>query len=73
MIFENQDGAFAVFGVAIMIAVRESGVDFSQIARPDRLTAQHAESSRAGGPAIDQNVSHVAPPKAKQNTVSDGW
>src|SRR3984893_13313238 len=73
MIFENQDGALAVFGVAIMIAIREPCVDFSQIARPDRLTAQHTESLRAGRPAIHQYESHVAPPNAKQNTVSDGW
>ena len=73
MIFENKDGALAVFGVAIMIAVGEPCVDFSQIARPDRLTAQNTESLRAGRPAIDQYESHVAPPKAKQNTVSDGW
>ena len=32
---------FAVVGVAIMIAVGEPRPDFSQIARPDWLTAQH--------------------------------
>ena len=73
MIFNSQDGAFAVFGVAFIIAVGEPRLDFSQIARPDRLTAQHAEGLRAGRPAIHQDESHVAPPTAKQNTVSDGW
>jgi hypothetical protein len=73
MIFESQDGLFAVIGVAIMIAVGEPRSDFSQIARSDRLTAQYAERLRAGRPAIHQDESHVAPPNAKQNTVSDGW
>ena len=72
MYFENQHGAFAVIGVAIMIAVGEPRSDFSQIARPDRLMAPHTERLRAGRPAIDQYESHVAPPNAKQNTVSDG-
>jgi hypothetical protein len=56
-----------------MIAVGEPRPDFSQIARPDWLTAQHTERLRAWRPAIHQYESHVAPPKAKQNTVSDGW
>jgi hypothetical protein len=67
VIFENHDGAFAVIGVAIMITVGEPGPDFSQIARPDRLTAQHAESLRAGRPAVHQYESHVASSKAKRN------
>src|SRR6202022_504259 len=72
MICQNQDRAFAVIGVAIMIAVGEPRPDLSQIVRPDRLAAQHTERLRAGCPAIHQYESHVAPPKAKQNTVSDG-
>ena len=71
MIFERQDGAFAVIGVAIMIAVGELRPDFSQIARPDWLAAQHTERLRTGRSAIHQYESHVAPPNAKQNTVSD--
>ena len=73
MIFDSQHGALAMFGVAFIITVGEPRLDFSQIARPDRLTAQHAEGLRAGRPAIHQDESHVAPPNAKQNTVSDGW
>ena len=73
MFFEHEDGTFAVFGVAIMIAIGEPRIDFSQIVRRDRLTAQHTESLRAGRPAVHQYESHVAPPNAKQNTVSDGW
>ena len=64
MIFENQDGAFAVIGVAIMIAVGEPRTDFSQIVRPDWLAAQHTERLRAGRPAIHQHESHVPPPFA---------
>ena len=71
MICQNQDRAFAVIGVAIMIAVGEPRPDLSQVARPDRLTAQHTERLRAGRPAIHQDESHVGPPHAKQNTVSD--
>jgi hypothetical protein len=59
MIFESQDGHFAVIGVAIMIAVGEPCPDFSQIGRPDWLTAEHTERLRAGRPAIDQDESHV--------------
>src|ERR1700687_5373616 len=72
MMFEIQHGASAVIGVAIMIAVGEPRPDFSQIARPDWLAAQHTGRLRAGRPAVHQDESHVAPPNAKQNTVSDG-
>jgi hypothetical protein len=57
MIFENQDGLFAVIRVAIVIAVGKPCPDFSQIARPDWLTAQHTERLRAGRPAIHQDES----------------
>ena len=60
MIFENQHSLFAVIGVAIMIAVGELCPDFSQIARPDWLTAQHTDRLRAGRRAIRQDESHVA-------------
>jgi hypothetical protein len=73
MIFESQDGAFAVFGVAFIITIGEPRPDFSQIARPDRLTAQHTQRLRTGRPAIHQYESHVAPPNPMQNKVSDGW
>jgi hypothetical protein len=69
--FESKGGLFAVIGVAIMIAVGEFCPDFPQIARPDRLTAQRTERLGAGRPAIHQHESHVAPPNAKQNTVSE--
>jgi hypothetical protein len=74
MIFDSQRGAFAVFGIAFIITVGQPRVDFSQIARPDRLTAQRAEGLRAGRPAIHQDESHVAPPHAEQNLqlLSDG-
>src|SRR5258708_1994937 len=60
MIFESQYSLSAVIGVAIMIAVGESRPDFSQIARPDWLTAQHTARLPAGRPAIHQYESHVA-------------
>ena len=60
MIFENQHSLFAVIGVAIMIAVGEPCPDFSQIAGPDWVTAQHADRLRAGRCAIHQDESHVA-------------
>ena len=60
-----------MISVAIMIAVGERCPDFSQIARPDWLTAQRTERLRAGRPAIHQDESHVALPNAKQNKVLD--
>jgi hypothetical protein len=69
--FEKQDGAFAVIREAIVIAVDEVRSDFSQVACPDWFTAQHTQALRTGRSAIDQYESHVAPPSAKQNTVSD--
>src|SRR5437016_5359557 len=73
MMFDSQDGPSAVIGVASMIAVGELGVDFSQIARPDWPAVKHTQALWAGRPAVHQYESHVAPPNAKQNTVSDGW
>src|SRR3982074_144911 len=76
MNFESQNRRFAVSGVAPRIAVAEPRPDLPQIARPDWLTAQHTGRLLAGRPAIHQyeshRASHVAPPNAKQNTVSDG-
>jgi hypothetical protein len=59
-----------VIGVAIMITIGELRPDFSEVACPDWLAAQHTEGLLAGRPAIHQYESHVAPPNAKQNTVS---
>jgi len=39
MIFDSQNGAYAVLGVAFIITIGELRLDFSQIARSDRLTA----------------------------------
>jgi hypothetical protein len=62
-----------VIRVAIVIAVDEVRPDLSQVACADRLIAHHAEGLRPGRPAIHQYEFHVAPPNAKQNTVSDWW
>jgi hypothetical protein len=51
-------GLFAVIGVAIMIAAEEPRLDFSQIARPDWLEAQHAEKLRTGRSAVHQCEPH---------------
>jgi hypothetical protein len=68
-ICESHDRTPAVIGVAIMIAVEESGPDFSEIACLDWLAAQHTERLLAGSSAIHQYEFHVAPPSAKQNAV----
>ena len=69
--FEKQDGARAVLRVAIRIAVDEVRPDFSQIACSDWLIALHTEGLWARRSAVHQDEPHVAPPNAKQNTVSD--
>ena len=63
MIVEN-DGVFAMSGIAFIIAVGEPCFDFSQIARSDGFTPQHTEGSRAGRPAVHQDESHVGAPEA---------
>lgn len=73
MPLESLDGSLAVIGIAVLVAVRQPRLDFSQIAPPDRPAAQHALGLCAGRPSVHQYESHVAPPNAKQNTVSDGW
>ena len=73
MTFENHDCASAVIGVTSVIAVDEMGSGFPQIACLDLPIAHRTERLPAGRPAIHQNEPHVAPPNAKQNTVSDGW
>jgi hypothetical protein len=65
MNFDGQYGALAVFGIAFIITVAEPRVDFPQIARPDRLTAQRTEGLAAGRPAIDHDESHVEHPQCK--------
>ena len=59
--------------IASVIAVDEVRPDLSQVARSDWQTAHHTEALGAGRPAVHQGESHVAPPNAKQNTVSAGW
>jgi hypothetical protein len=71
--FEKPDGALAVIGVAIVIAIDEVRPDFSQVACTNWLIAHQAEGFRTGRPAIHHDESHVASPNAKQNTVSVGW
>lgn len=73
LVFEKQERAAAVIWVAIVITVSESRSDFPQVACSDRLGAHHTEGLPAGRPSVHQYESHVAPPNAKQNTVSDGW
>ena len=68
---ECKDGSLAVIGVAPVIAVEEPRHDVSQVALPDRLTAQRTERLRAGCPAVHQDEFHVASPDAK-NIVSAG-
>lgn len=59
-----------MIGIAVMIAIAEARADFAQIACRDRLAAHYAYTSRTGRPAVYKYESHVAPPKAKQNTRS---
>jgi hypothetical protein len=59
--------------IAIVIAVGEACRDFPQVACFDRLIAHHTEGWSARQSLIYQYKSHVAPPNAKQNTVSDEW
>ena len=61
MIFDSQHRAFAVFSVAFIITVGQPRLDFPQIARPDRLTAQRTDGLPARRPAIHQDESHMAP------------
>ena len=63
-IFENQNGATAMFAVAFIVAKAEPRLEFTQIACFDRLAAQRAERLRTGRPAVHKKKSHVAPPNA---------
>jgi hypothetical protein len=73
MLLDRGGGNFAVIDVAPVIAVEEPRCKFSQIALPDRLTAQLTESLLAGRPTIHDDEFHVPPPNEKQNTASAGW
>jgi hypothetical protein len=73
VILDDQDDGFAVTGVTLVIAVGELRPDFSPMAQTDWLTAQRTEELRAGCSVIHQDEFHVAPPNAKENTVSAGW
>jgi hypothetical protein len=42
MIFDSQDGACAVFSVALVITIEELRLEFTQIVQPDWLAAQRA-------------------------------
>jgi hypothetical protein len=59
--FEQLDGALAVIGVAIVIAVDEVRPDFSQVAGFNWLIAHQTEGLRTGRPAIHHDESHVTP------------
>src|SRR6266481_6113802 len=59
MLLERWGGNLAVTGVALAIAVGEPRCKFSQVALPDRLTAQRTERLRAGCPAIHQDELHM--------------
>jgi hypothetical protein len=71
-IFNQRGSRFTVKHVAFIIAVEPAPPELSQIAFADRLRAFYAERSRVGRPAIHQHEPHVAPPSAKQYTVSVG-
>src|SRR6516162_5174980 len=72
MLLDRGGGNFAVIDVAPVIAVEEPRCKFSQIALPDRLTAQLTESLLAGRPTIHDDEFHV-PPANEQNTASASW
>jgi hypothetical protein len=61
-----------MIGIAFVIAVEEPSADFFQIARSDVVTASRTKGLPAWRPAVYQNVSHVALPALKQNTVPEG-
>lgn len=69
---ESQSSAYAVIGIAFVIAVEEPSADLFQIAHTDVLTTPRTEGTPARRPAVYQNVSHVALLRLMQNTVSEG-
>ena len=52
-------------GIAVEIAVAESGLDVAQIVLIDRLRAQHTEALPERRPAIHEDEPHVVPPGTK--------
>ena len=69
---EMRQGAAAVEGIAVGVAVAESRPDVPQISSaPDWLAAQHAEGLPERRSAVHQYEPHVAPPNEKQKTVSE--
>ena len=71
MIVEMHHRIAGLGRVAFRSAVIETGPNVAQIARfGDRFTAKRTETLPKRRPAIDQHESHVAPPRAKQKTVS---
>jgi hypothetical protein len=68
---EMRQGAAAVEGIAVGVAVAESRPDVPQIASANRLAAQHAEGLPKRRSAVHQYEPHVAPPNEKQKTVSE--
>src|SRR5262249_7119746 len=69
MLLDRGGVKFAVIDVPPVIAVEEPRCKFSQIALPDRLTAQ----LMAGRPTIHDDEFHVPPPNEKQNTAAASW
>jgi hypothetical protein len=69
---ESQSSAYAVIGIAFVIAVEEPSADLFQIAHADVLTTPGTKGFPARRPAVYQYVSHVALPRLKQNTVAEG-
>jgi hypothetical protein len=69
---EQQGGAFTIDHIALMITVAESRGDVAEIACVDRCTTPDTVVLPEWHPAIHQDELHVAPPRAKQNTVSAG-
>src|SRR5690349_11674851 len=69
---EQKGGVFAVERITLMIAVAESRGDVAQVACVDRCTTPNTVVLPGWHPAVHQDELHVAPPRAKQNTVSAG-
>jgi hypothetical protein len=69
---ESQGRTYAVIGITFGIAIEEPRADFFQIVFSDVFTAPRTKGSPARRPAVHQNVSHVALPRVKQNTASEG-
>ena len=72
LIFEKRYGLAGLERVTLRSAVTEPRPNLAQIAAfADRFAAKPTETLPERHPAVDQNEFHVAPPRAKQKTVSD--